>query len=117
MTKKVLYEPELVKITEMAAKKVKEFIEKEGNSKLNLRLYVTGGGCSGLSYGLALDDEINDDDLIVEQNGIKVVVDSFTVPFIRGSVIDYEESLQSSGFRIDNPNVRSTCACGHSFNV
>jgi len=117
MTKKVIYEPELVRLTESAAKKVKEFIEREGKSNLGLRLYVTGGGCSGLSYGLALDDEINEDDIVVEQNGIKVIVDSFTAPFIRGSVIDYEESLQGSGFRIDNPNVKSTCACGHSFSV
>jgi len=105
----------IITLTQLAATKVKEFMQKEGKLGGALRVYVTGGGCSGLSYGLALEDQVGDDDIVVEAYDVKVLVDVFSAKYLRGSKIDYIDSLEGSGFKIDNPNVTSTCACGHSF--
>lgn len=82
-----------------------------------LRIYITGGGCSGYRYGMALDENVYDDDVVVESGGVRIVIDSFSAPFIEGSEIDYIEDVMGSGFAINNPNVTSTCGCGHSFNL
>ena len=109
--------PTVVTVTEGAVKKVREFLDKENKPNGALRLYVTGGGCSGLSYGLAIEDEAGKDDLVIQENGVRVLIDTFSAKYVRGSVIDYVETLQGSGFKIDNPNVTSTCACGSSFHA
>lgn len=101
-------------LTDKAASKIKELKEKEGNPNLALRIFITGGGCCGFKYGMALDDKVYDDDIVVEQNGVKVVVDQFSATYLDGSEIDYVESLMGSGFAINNPNVTQTCSCGQS---
>lgn len=106
-----------LKITERAANKIAQLIAEEKNDKLALRIYITGGGCSGYRYGMALDENVYDDDVVVEAYGVRVVVDSFSAPFLEGSEIDYVEDVMGSGFSINNPNVASTCGCGHSFSV
>ncbi|MDJ0269450.1 MAG: iron-sulfur cluster insertion protein ErpA [Aigarchaeota archaeon] len=104
-------------VTDRAVEKIRELIKAEGNENLALRIYITGGGCSGYRYGMALDDNIYEDDITVTKDGVKVVVDSFSATFLDGSTIDYVENVMGSGFVIDNPNVASTCGCGHSFSV
>ncbi|MDW8084482.1 MAG: iron-sulfur cluster insertion protein ErpA [Candidatus Caldarchaeum sp.] len=107
-----------LKVTERAAKKIAQLIKEEGGSeRMALRIYITGGGCSGYRYGMALDENVYDDDVVVEANGVRVVIDSFSAPFIEGSEIDYVEDVMGSGFAINNPNVTSTCGCGHSFSL
>lgn len=107
----------MVTLTEKAALKVREIIdqrEEEDKDRLALRLYVTGGGCSGLSYGLALDYP-NEDDNIIEQDGVKILIDPHSARFVKGSEIDYREALMGGGFAINNPNAIRTCGCGSSF--
>ena len=104
-------------ITEKAAEKVKEFIIRENKLDAGLRIYVAGGGCSGLTYGMALEATASDDDIIVEDHGVKVYIDPFSLKYLQGSVVDYAESLMGSGFKIENPNVVSSCACGQSFHT
>lgn len=105
-------------VTERAARKIAQLIEQEGGSeKMALRIYITGGGCSGYRYGMALDENIYEDDVVVDAHGVKVVVDSFSAPFLEGSEIDYIEDVMGSGFAINNPNVVSSCGCGQSFNL
>lgn len=105
----------MVTLTEKAATKVREIIaEREDKESLALRLFVQGGGCSGLSYGLALDSA-KEDDNIVELEGIKVLVDPQSARFVQGSEIDYKEALMGGGFAISNPNAIRTCGCGSSF--
>ncbi len=116
MEKTELEEISLV-ITERAAGKIRELVKAENNPNLSLRIYITGGGCSGYRYGMALDDNVYEDDITVTMHGVKVVVDSFSASFLKGSEIDYVEDVMGSGFVINNPNVVSTCGCGHSFNV
>jgi iron-sulfur cluster assembly protein len=105
----------LIIITEAAARKVTDVLRQQNKLGYGLRIYVRGGGCSGLTYGLSLEKEPEPNDLVVEQNGIKVFVDGFSAEYIKGSVVDYVESFQASGFKIDNPNAVQTCGCGHSF--
>jgi iron-sulfur cluster assembly protein len=105
----------MVTLTEKAALKVKEIIrERGGDEQLALRLYVTGGGCSGLSYGLALDQP-REDDNVIEVEGVTVLVDPMSARFVKGSEIDYKEALMGGGFAISNPNAIRTCGCGSSF--
>ena len=99
----------------VASTKVRELLEQEGNPALGLRVYVAGGGCSGLQYGMALDDNTLDDDYVVGVEGIRVLVDSESARFLEGSEIDYVDSLMGAGFTVNNPNAVSTCGCGHSF--
>ena len=104
----------LVTMTAAAADKVRELIEAEGDATLGLRIFVAGGGCSGMQYGMTLD-EAQDGDVIHEMQGIRVLVDEMSAGYISGSEVDYVDSLMGGGFRIDNPNAVSTCGCGHSF--
>src|SRR5256714_3466526 len=106
-----------ITITSKAAEKVTEFMKQEGKDSLLLRVYVSGGGCSGLSYGMGFEEKADEDDHIIEQNGVKVLVDSYSQRYLKGANIDYIESLMGSGFKINNPNVTKSCSCGHSFST
>ena len=106
----------IVELTESAANELKLYLEKQGKASAGLRVFVTAGGCSGLSYGLVPDDKISEDDYVIEMHGAKVIVDRSSAPFIAGSVIDYKsEKLMGGGFVVSNPNAVSTCGCGESF--
>jgi len=107
----------LIAVTEPAASKLKELIEKHGTVEDSfLRVYVAGGGCSGMSYGMALDDKVQDGDQVIHDNGVKVVIDDASAKYLDGSTVDYRETIAGSGFLINNPNNWSTCGCGKSFN-
>jgi iron-sulfur cluster assembly accessory protein len=107
-------ETSILSITPTAAEKVRELLEQENDPSLALRIFVAGGGCSGLQYGMTLDEE-QDGDTTVEQSGIKVLVDEMSLGYINGSQIDYVDSLMGAGFTVNNPNAVSSCGCGHSF--
>ncbi len=103
--------------TDSAANKVRELIEEEGNPDLKLRVFVTGGGCSGFQYGFTFDEEANEDDTALEKNGVTLLVDPMSYQYLVGAEIDYSEGLEGSQFVIKNPNASSTCGCGSSFSV
>lgn len=103
--------------TDSAANKVKELIVEEGNPELKLRVFVTGGGCSGFQYGFTFDEVSNDDDTVMEKNGVTLLIDPMSFQYLVGAEIDYSEGLQGSQFVIKNPNATSTCGCGSSFSV
>jgi iron-sulfur cluster insertion protein len=103
--------------TDSAATKVSTLIADEGNDNLKLRVYVTGGGCSGFQYGFTFDEEINEDDTQVENGGVTVLVDSMSIGYLTGAEIDYKEDLSGSQFVIRNPNAATTCGCGSSFST
>ncbi len=104
----------IVTLTASAAEKVRELLDQEGDPALGLRIFVAGGGCSGLQYGMTLD-EAQDGDLITEMSGIRVLVDEMSAGYIAGSEVDYVDSLMGAGFTVNNPNAVSSCGCGHSF--
>lgn len=104
-----------VVLTETAVSKVKTLLEAEGRDDLRLRVSVQPGGCSGLIYQLFFDEQISEDDAVAAFNGVEVVVDMMSVPYLDGASIDFEDSIQKQGFTIDNPNASGTCACGDSF--
>src|SRR5450759_1281388 len=101
--------------TDNAANKVKQLIEEEGNADLKLRVFVTGGGCSGFQYGFTFDEEKNDDDTVMEKNGVQLLIDAMSYQYLIGAEIDYTEGLEGAQFVIKNPNATSTCGCGSSF--
>lgn len=103
--------------TDSAANKVKELIEEEGNPALKLRVFVTGGGCSGFQYGFTFDEEVNEDDTTMEKNGVTLLIDPMSYQYLVGAEIDYSEGLEGSQFVIRNPNATSTCGCGSSFSA
>ena len=103
--------------TDSAAGKVRELIEEEGNPELKLRVFVTGGGCSGFQYGFTFDEAAADDDTVIEKNGVTLLVDPMSYQYLVGAEIDYSEGLEGSQFVIKNPNASSTCGCGSSFSV
>ncbi|MFQ5581475.1 MAG: iron-sulfur cluster insertion protein ErpA [Mariprofundaceae bacterium] len=102
-------------LTEAAASKIAGLLEKESNDALHLRIFVSGGGCSGFQYGFTFDDAINDADTVVENHGVKLLVDQMSLELLDGSEVDYQESLQGASFVIRNPNASATCGCGKSF--
>ncbi|MDW5416918.1 iron-sulfur cluster insertion protein ErpA [Iodobacter sp. CM08] len=103
--------------TDSAAEKVRDLIIEEGNPDLKLRVFVTGGGCSGFQYGFTFDEITNEDDTPVEKNGVTLLVDPMSYQYLVGAEIDYVESLEGSQFTIKNPNASTTCGCGSSFSV
>jgi iron-sulfur cluster assembly protein len=107
----------LITITEKAAEKISEFIKEEKESPQFLRIYVQGGGCSGLSYGMGFEKAAEEDDIVIEENGVKVIVDTYSQEHLQGANVDYIESLMGSGFKINNPNVTKSCSCGSSFST
>ena len=100
-----------------AVAKVRELIEEEGNPNLKLRVFVTGGGCSGFQYGFTFEEEINDDDTQMQKGGVTLLIDSMSLQYLVGAEIDYTEGLEGSQFVIRNPNATTTCGCGSSFSV
>jgi iron-sulfur cluster assembly protein len=107
----------VITVTSKAAEKVKEFMKQEGREDLYLRVYVSGGGCAGLSYGMGFEEKADEDDAVIEENGVKLLVDSYSSRYLKGTEIDYIESLMGAGFKINNPNVTKSCSCGHSFST
>ena len=111
------FTPSILNISQNAVNKVKSLVAEEGNEDLKLRVYVTGGGCSGFQYGFSFDEVSAEDDTLVEKDGIAVLIDPLSYQYLAGSTVDYEEGLQGSRFTITNPNAKSTCGCGASFTV
>ena len=109
--------PSVLVFTDSAAGKVRELIEEEGNNDLKLRVFVTGGGCSGFQYGFTFDEVQNDDDTVMEKNGVTLLIDPMSYQYLAGAVIDYTDGLEGSQFVIKNPNATSTCGCGSSFSA
>ncbi|UFJ39662.1 iron-sulfur cluster insertion protein ErpA [Brevibacillus humidisoli] len=105
----------MITLTEQASSKVKEMLQEENNPQLFLRVGVQMGGCSGFTYGMGWDEELKEGDHTFEQDGIKIVVDKDSYPYIRGTEIDYKESMMGGGFSIHNPNAVASCGCGSSF--
>ena len=103
--------------TDAAAVKVKSLIEEEGNDALKLRVFVTGGGCSGFQYGFTFDENIQDGDTQIENAGVTLLVDPMSFQYLVGAEVDYKEGLEGSQFDIKNPNAITTCGCGSSFSV
>ena len=103
--------------TDSAAQKVKQLIEEEGNTELKLRVFVSGGGCSGFQYGFTFDEVANEDDTVLTKNGVQLLIDPMSFQYLAGAEIDYQESLEGSQFVIKNPSAASTCGCGSSFSV
>lgn len=111
------FTPQPVQVTDNAVRKVKSLVEEEGNPDLKLRVFVTGGGCSGFQYGFAFDETHNEDDALIDHQGVFVIVDAMSYPYLVGATVDYEEGLQGSKFVVENPNASSTCGCGASFSI
>jgi iron-sulfur cluster insertion protein len=109
--------PPPIVFTDAAAHKVSELIEEEDNQELKLRVFISGGGCSGFQYGFTFDEKIEDGDSQVENQGVTLVVDPMSVQYLMGAEIDYKEDLQGAQFIIRNPNAATTCGCGSSFTV
>lgn len=105
----------MITISENAISKIRDLLSEENNPKLKLRTFVQGGGCSGMQYGFTFDEDHNEDDFVLEENGITVLVDSASMMYLDGAVIDYKEDVMGSSFTIDNPNAETTCGCGSSF--
>jgi iron-sulfur cluster insertion protein len=103
--------------TDSAANKVKQLIEEEGNPDLKLRVFVSGGGCSGFQYGFTFDEAVNEDDATMEKNGVTLLIDSMSYQYLIGAEIDYTEGLEGAQFVIKNPNATTTCGCGSSFST
>ena len=104
-----------INFTDSAAEKVAALIKEEGNNELKLRVYISGGGCSGFQYGFTFDETIAEDDFGIEKNGVSVVIDPMSYQFLEKAEVDYKEDLQGSQFVIRNPNATTTCGCGSSF--
>jgi len=109
--------PAPVIFTDSAASKVKDLIIEEGNADLKLRVFVSGGGCSGFQYGFTFDEVKNDDDTVLEKDGVMLLIDPMSYQYLVGAEIDYTEGLEGSQFVIRNPNATSTCGCGSSFSA
>jgi len=108
---------DLLVFTDAAADKVKNLIEEEKNDSLKLRVFVSGGGCSGFQYGFTFDENVQDGDTRVEKNGVTLLVDPMSFQYLTGAEIDYKEDLEGSQFVIKNPNATTTCGCGSSFST
>lgn len=106
-----------LRFSSAAAAKVRELISEEGNADLKLRVYIQGGGCSGFQYGFTIDQTRNDDDFVVERDGVTVLVDSVSLEYMKDSEIDFVEDLIGASFQIRNPNATSKCGCGSSFAI
>jgi iron-sulfur cluster insertion protein len=103
--------------TDSAATKVRQLIDEEGNSELKLRVFVSGGGCSGFQYGFTFDESVADDDTVMEKGGVTLLIDPMSFQYLVGAEIDYQENAEGAQFVIKNPNAQSTCGCGSSFSA
>jgi len=106
-----------IEFSEAAAKKVKVLIDEEENPNLKLRVYVTGGGCSGFQYGFTFDEKVNEGDMTIEKESATLVVDPMSLQYLVGGVVDYTDGLEGSRFLVNNPNAQTTCGCGASFSI
>lgn len=106
-----------IDFTDNAASKVSALIQEEGNPNLKLRIFVSGGGCSGFEYNFAFDEAVNEDDTVIEKNSVSLLIDAMSFQYLSGASIDYQEGLEGARFVIHNPNATSTCGCGSSFSV
>lgn len=106
-----------IELSAAAEAKIRELLLDEADDELCLRVFVTGGGCSGFQYGFTFDDERAEDDTIIEMDGVRVLVDSLSYGYLVGSVLDYKEGLEGSRFVVNNPGASSTCGCGSSFSI
>jgi iron-sulfur cluster insertion protein len=106
-----------IDFSERAAAKVRQLMTGESNDELKLRVFITGGGCSGFAYGFTFDEDVAEDDAVVERQGVKMLVDSLSYQYLLGAEVDYQEDLQGSQFVVHNPNASATCGCGNSFAI
>ncbi|MGL5006136.1 MAG: iron-sulfur cluster insertion protein ErpA [Plesiomonas sp.] len=106
-----------LQFTDAAANKVKTLIAEENNPNLKLRVYITGGGCSGFQYGFTFDEVVNDGDMLIENSGVALVVDPMSLQYLIDGEVDYIDGLEGSRFVVQNPNAKSTCGCGSSFSI
>jgi len=111
------FTPTAIQFSQGAASKVKSLVDEEGNPRLKLRVFVTGGGCSGFQYGFTFDEDVADDDTVIEREGVSLVVDPMSEAYLAGAEVDYQEGLEGSRFVIKNPNATTTCGCGQSFSI
>ncbi len=110
-------DPTALSLTDSAAQKVRRLRKEEGDSDLMLRVYVTGGGCSGFSYGFRFDSDLNEDDADFENGDVTLVIDSLSYQYLQGSTVDYIEGLEGARFVVENPNATTSCGCGSSFSI
>ncbi|MBT1449807.1 iron-sulfur cluster insertion protein ErpA [Glaciecola sp. XM2] len=106
-----------IEFSDAAAHKVKSLIEEEENPNLKLRVYVTGGGCSGFQYGFTFDEKVNEGDMTIDKESVTLVVDPMSLQYLVGGIVDYTEGLEGSRFLVNNPNASTTCGCGASFSI
>jgi len=111
------FDPFAVKLSDRAVVKVRELVTEEHNEQLKLRVFITGGGCSGFQYGFSFDEDSADDDTAVEREGVTLLIDPMSYQYLAGSEIDYTEGLEGSRFVVHNPNATTTCGCGASFSI
>jgi len=109
--------PSALQISAAAVDKINALVEEEGNPDLKLRVFVTGGGCSGFQYGFSFDEEVAEDDTVIKSDGAAVLVDPLSIQYLQGSVVDYLVGLEGSRFTVTNPNAKTTCGCGASFSL
>ena len=109
--------PTPINFSDNAVKKVKELIEEEGTPELKLRVFVSGGGCSGMQYGFTFEESVNEDDTKVEKDNVTLLIDPMSLQYLTGAEIDYQDNVQGSQFVIKNPSAKSTCGCGSSFSA
>lgn len=111
------FDPASVNLSDSAIQKVRDLVAEEENDQLKLRVFITGGGCSGFQYGFTFDELVADDDTALEQEGVTLLVDPMSLQYLAGSVVDYTEGLEGSRFVVNNPNATATCGCGSSFSI
>jgi len=111
------FNPATINLSARAVQKVRELVTEEENAELKLRVYITGGGCSGFQYGFSFDELAAEDDALIEAGGVTVVVDPMSFQYLVGSEVDYTEGLEGSRFVVNNPNATATCGCGSSFSI
>ena len=117
MTTAELAIPTPINFTDNAVKKVKDLILEEGTPELKLRVFVSGGGCSGMQYGFTFEESVNEDDTKVEKDNVTLLIDPMSLQYLTGAEIDYQDNVQGSQFVIKNPNATTTCGCGSSFSA
>lgn len=111
------FNPSGINLSARAVRKVRELVAEEENDQLKLRVFITGGGCSGFQYGFTFDELVAEDDTVLETEGVMLLVDPMSLQYLAGSVVDYTEGLEGSRFVVNNPNATATCGCGSSFSI
>ncbi len=117
MTATETFIPNSLQLTNKAVDKVRTLIDEEGNPELKLRVYITGGGCSGFQYGFSFEEDMADDDTSVQRDGVTLLVDPMSYQYLVGAEVDYQEGFEGARFVVNNPNAATTCGCGASFSI